>query len=148
MDLPKGFWVYVCIFIFIIYAIYKERQFLGCKNIPDGSDCDNANGKAVKGTQPLVGDSTQTLLDKIDFAADYHDREVVWRRSVIFSFIAIILYAYLIYFSFPSAYHLLCGILVMSATMYFSFNFYKYHMSDYIKNNIHASTDLLRKTSK
>ena len=148
MELPKGFWVYLIIFLFVIYALYKERQFLGCKTIPDGSDCDNPNGKAVKGSEPLSSDDSQTLLNKIDFASKYTDREVVWRRSVIFSFIAIVMYAYLIYAAFPSAYHLFCGILIMAAVMYFSFNFYKYHMSDYIKNNIQASTDILRNRIK
>ena len=137
-------WVYVLIFIFIAYTLFKERQSLGCPDIPTGEDCDNANSKVVKGTSPSNTDSVPQLLDKIKFAASYNDRDVVWRRCVIYAFLSTIIYAYIIYAGFPSEYHLFCGILIIGGVFYFSYSFYKFHMRDYIKDNIYNSYDIFK----
>jgi hypothetical protein len=136
-------WVYVIICIFLIYALYKERQQLGCPDVPDGSDCDNANGKAVIGTEPHPNDSTSTLFNKIRKAACYLDRVVVWRWSVIFSAIAIIIYTFFIHKRFPTEVEWAVGIFVISGLCYFIQGFYKYHLGDYIKRNIDEGCQLI-----
>lgn len=137
-------WLYVGIVVFVIFLIYKERQALGCPTIPDGTDCDNINGKAVKGTQPHEDDDKLKLIEKIEHAAAYGDRDVIWRRCILFSMISIIVYNYLINKTFPKAYDLLCGAVVGAAISYFATSFYKFHLTDHIKNNIMKSLKMLR----
>jgi hypothetical protein len=136
-------WVYIMIFLFVMYSLYKERQFLGCPNVPDGKDCDNANGKAVKDTLATSSDSVDVILNKIKYASEYNERNVVWRRCIIYAFVATIIYAYLIYEGFPSEYHLFCGLFVIAGVFYFCHSFYKFHLSDHIKNNINNNINLL-----
>ncbi len=127
----------------VSYAIYKERQALGCPNIPDGTDCDNANGKAIKGTLPLVTDPDHIIYNKIKQAADFADRWVTWRLALISSLISTgFIYCFL-YSRCPSIKEALVSTFVISAVMYFTFNFYKFHLIDHARNNIIKGVDIL-----
>lgn len=142
-------YIYIAIFIFAIFCLYKERQALGCPNIPDGNDCDNANGKAVKGTEPNQNDSNKTIFSKIKKAADFGDRWVMWRIGVLMSIPCI----FLIYFMscydqklvprVPSEKELVVGMFVITAILYFTLNFYKFHMINYIRRNIDKGVEIL-----
>lgn len=137
-------WLYVAIVAFVLFALYKERQALGCPSIPNGSDCDNANGKAVVGTKPSIDDSNDEILDKIDLAGGFADRDVAWRKSVIVAFISTFILFFLLHRRIPTAVELFIGIFSISPVIYFMSNFYKYHLINYITKNIHESTALLR----
>lgn len=144
IPLVKGMWIYIFIGIFLIYALYKERQALGCGSMLDGRDCDNANGKAVKGTAPLSTDPPGVLLNKIDYAAAYQNRFVKWRAVFIVSFCTAMLLWFVVYKRIPSEWELVVVMTVLFVTMFMATSFYRFHLYDHINENIDASTNLLR----
>jgi hypothetical protein len=127
-----------------LFALYKERQALGCPNIPDGRDCDNSNGKAVKGTEPLPTDSTNIVAQKMKKAADFGDRWVMWRLSFLLSVPCIFLITYMLKGTYvPEPKELVVGSFVITALVYFTLNFYKFHLINHIRNNIDKGVDIL-----
>lgn len=138
--------VYIIIALILIFAVYKERQALGCPNIPNGRDCDNAHGKAVDGTEPLPSDPLHVLLSKISRASAFMNRWVTWRLAIIASFICTTVVWFFVFQSFPSEFQLSISMFVISAVVYFTLNFYKFHLGDYIQDNVSKSVSLVKKT--
>lgn len=137
-------WVYIILVVLLIYAIIKEREALGCSsNICQ--DCDNQNGKAVKGTKPDETDTTDEIYDKIYKAATFTDRFVTWRIGYIVGFFAAILVVFLLYQSFPTELELLVITLVVGILIYFTFSFYNFHLIKCIEKNIRESAAILQK---
>lgn len=136
-------WVYLLISVCFLYAFYKEREALGCPTIPNGEDCDNANGKAVRGTKPLPTDTNAVIFDKIRKAADFADRWVVWRISFLLSISCTLLIYFFLYQRAPLEHEALMGIFVISAIVYSILNFYKFHLINYVRNNIDESVRIL-----
>ncbi len=137
-------WIYIIVTIVILYALYKERQALGCSNFFDGKDCDNINGKAVKGTTPFSGDSSEELLDKIELGARYQERFVKWRAFLIVSFLATLLIWFVLYKKFPNEWELITVMLILFFAMSSASSFYTFHLYNYVKRNIGDSAEMLR----
>ena len=138
-------WVYFIIIIFAIFALYKERQALGCPNIPNGCDCDNENGKAVKGTLPSPTDSNEEIYDKIKLAANVEERFVKWRVYFIISIVVSLLLWFVVYRRMPKEYEMVVSIIVIMLCLTLANKFYQFHLYRYIKKNIDASVDILDK---
>ncbi len=133
------------IFIFVIgYVVYKERQALGCGNFFEGKDCDNANGKAVRGTSPHPGDDTLTLLNKIDVAANYHSRFVQWRVFFLLAISCMLILWLVIFKRLPTLWEGSVGFIILFLAFILTSSFYKFHLSDHIKTNIEQCTNSLR----
>ncbi len=137
-------WIYILLSIGIGYALYKEREALGCPTLPDGTDCDNANGKAIRGTDPQKTDSLETLFSKIKKAADFADRWVMWRIALLISVPCTFLIFLMLYKRIPTEIELLTSIFVITALIYFTLNFYKFHLINYAEKNIDDSVDMIR----
>lgn len=135
--------IYVLIGVAFVYALYKERQALGCPDIPNGEDCDNANGKAVKGTRPSTTDSTPEVFEKIRKAADFADRWVVWRIAFLLAIPCVLLIYFFLYQGYPKEHEILVGLFVIGSVVYFTLNFYKFHLINYVKNNIDEGVKIL-----
>ena len=136
--------VYAIIAILLIYAILKEREALGCPSLPDIGDCNNEIGRAVYGTKPSSSDNNETLYSKIDRAAAYNNRFVFWRVAFIISFIGAFIVWFILFRRIPNQVELVVIMLVFSSIIYFTNNFYKFHLSDYIKRNISKSVEILK----
>lgn len=137
-------WVYALVIILVIYAIYKERQAMGCGNISDQKDCDNANGKAVKGSKSHQSESTSQILDRISFGSCYNDRFVKWRGIYLISVTCIILMWFVIYNNIPSQRELIIGIIVLMLVITLALSFYKFHLQDHVQRNIQHNVDILK----
>lgn len=164
-------YVYIVVAVLFIFALWKERQALGCPEGLTFKDCNNAEGKAVRGTNPKRTDSTEVVFNKMSKAADFADRWVVWRVAFLISIPCIIVsYFFLnssvlfsssetasdiciktlnglkctIVKSLPSEKELVVGSFVITALVYFTFNFYKFHLINYAKNNVDAGVDILK----
>lgn len=137
-------WVYCIFIVVLVYALYKERQALGCGNFFDGVDCDNPNGKAVIGSMSYPTDSSNEILDKIDFAADYNSRFVKWRSFLLLSVISVIVMWFIIFRRLPSEWELVCGTMVVFIAANAYSSFYKFHLYAHVQKNIDNSTDILR----
>ena len=139
-------WVYVVICILLVYCIIKERQALGCKGwVWQDIDCDNGDGKAVKGSAPSEGESSKEVLDKIDYASEYHERFVKWRVFIIVSFVAAMMMWFILRREIPPEWELSVIMLVLFLSMLLACNFYKHHLYNKIKENINKGTEILRK---
>lgn len=136
--------VYLIIAVLLIYAIVKEREALGCPDFPDLGECNNQMGKAVYGTKPSYKDSNETLFSKIEKGAEYQNRFVFWRVAIITSFIGAFILWFVLFQKIPSEKELLIIMLVFSSIIYFTNNFYKFHLSDHVKRNIVKSVDILK----
>lgn len=137
-------WLYVCVTIFVIYLIFKERDCLGCPSIFTGQDCNNLQGKALIGTDSSDSDTPSQILEKISFAADYQSRFVRWRSFVIAAFFGMIMLWFVVFQRIPTEWELICGMLVMFILLSFVDGFYKFHLHKHIQNNIVDSVDRLR----
>lgn len=131
----------------VMYAIYKERQALGCPNIPNGTDCDNSNGKAVIGTKPLPTDSNDVIFSKIKQASDFADRWVTWRIALLASIPCAGFIYFFLYRRMPTEQELLINMFVITAIIYFVFNFYKFHLIDHARNNIIKGVNIISSRS-
>jgi hypothetical protein len=136
--------VYILVGIFFLYALYKERQALGCRNIPNGVDCDNRNGKVVRGTTPNSRDTPEELFDKLKLLSESHQEFVAWRISFMISVISTIIIFFVCFKRLPTEVELISCIFVFFSLVYFSFNFYGYHVWRYVSQNISDSTEYLK----
>ena len=137
-------WVYLIIALICIYALYKERQALGCPKLPSTDDCNNKNGKAIRGSEPYIYDSNSNICSKLKLAGAYNDRFVFWRLSLLVSLVSSVLLWFVLYRRFPTEWELVVSMIVISSVVYFTQNFYKFHLSDYAKKNIYEAVDILR----
>lgn len=135
--------VYIVIGVLFVYAVYKERQALGCKTVPDGTDCDNANGKAVKGTFPFLHDTKEVLKEKIELAVRAHERFVVWRLSFIIALISTLAIWAMAFSRFPHESELLLSLFAIATLIYFSYGFYHFHLWSYVERNAALSLKYL-----
>ncbi len=141
-------YIYAGVGTVFLYALYKERQSLGCLTIPDGTDCDNENGKAVKGSKPHPDDTTPVIFHKMELAAYFAERWVTWRASVLSATVAVMLSWFIIWQRIPTERELVTGIVVFSAVWYFTLSFYKYHVMDYVGQNLDAALNILKQQDR
>jgi hypothetical protein len=114
-NISKEHIFYAVFGIVVALVIYKERQALGCPNIPNGTDCANGEGKAVKGTKPSLNDDVTTLISKIIKAADFADRWVTWRLSFLLSIPCIFIIYFFLHQRRPDIKELSIGIFVITS---------------------------------
>jgi hypothetical protein len=130
------------IFTFIIVymsivALYKEREFLGCKGNnfleflfrPDL--CDNKNNQISR----IIRDEKPKDVFKV------YDRIVIWRRSYLLSLLIVLFYHYLNNCEYDPV-KMLMGIICGTFFIYFSFGFYDYHLNKYIRDEINNNYDI------
>ena len=137
-------WVYIVIAVIFIYAVYKERQALGCPNVPNGVDCDNANGKAVKGSNVNPNMSTPDILTTVSYAAHFEDRWVKWRIFFMLSVCFAVVAAYIMQGKFVDERDLLIYVTVLMLALVLTSNFYKFHLTDFVAKNITSAVNILK----
>jgi hypothetical protein len=152
--------IYLGIAIFIAFVIYKERQALGCPTIPDGTDCNNANGKSLVGSKvncyeergvesrqyPGCRFSPNNVLNTLETATRWTDKWVTWRLCTIGGIVAAILIFFFLQGKFASPKELAVGTFVIAGIFYFILNFYIFHMVNYVHDNMRKGIDLMRET--
>lgn len=141
-------WVYVLVGVFFLFALYKERQALGCPDWPNGADCDNQNGKAVRGTKVTPDMSTHQILDAIDYAAKFQDRWVKWRATFMIALLATIVAIYIMYNRVPTEQELVVYTVVFVLTVTLSNSFYRFHLTDHVTNHVSEGVEILRSRQK
>jgi hypothetical protein len=116
--------IIITIYLFIL-SFLKERQLLGCSNHPvaiifNNPVCDNVGS-------PIIS----KLRNKKITMKEAYDDVVLWRRAYLLSFVIVMLNN-----AFGGKYDIdwgvLNNILISSFVLYFSYNFYDYHLYRYI----------------
>ncbi len=121
----------VILLYFFIMAFLKEREDLGCKNnlqsVLFTSGCDNSEGVLPRKIREKPGE-----VFKLKNVAVY------WRKSFLFISIILLLYTSLILklSVTDNVKQLFVGVLIGTLLIYFSYNFYEYHQTDYVYNEI------------
>jgi hypothetical protein len=122
--------IILCIY-FTYLALFKERQSLGCKGdsllnfLSSDPPCDNADNQYSR----IIRE------EKPQNPFDVFNRMVIWRRSFLLSVIIILIYHLLLEAEFDGV-KFMSGVIIGTFFIYFSFNFYKYHLDYYIYNEI------------
>ena len=137
--------VYLIFGVLFAYAVYKERQQLGCPAFPSTEDCDNAKGKPLRGTQPSETDSTDELFGKIKKAGAWAGQWVIWRIGLIIATIFTLLLFFVLEHRLADERELVVGSLIGTFLFVFAMNFEKFHFWDYVEGNINRSVELIEK---
>lgn len=135
--------VYILVCFVLIYIVLKERAMLGCKGLIE--DCDNYSGKPFINTKPLETDSTAELFEKLSKTSAYTKQVVYWRRAYLLAFIIVLVVFWITYIRWPSERELVVGMFIVFAVIYFSFNFYQFHLNAIAENRIEEISSLLQK---
>jgi hypothetical protein len=130
MDMKDKIIIIVLIY-FVYVAVYQERKLLGCKHKTAVdlfnlvSPCDEENNSY----------SSYIRNERPQNPFDVFERVVLWRKSFLLSIIIILMYNSIVGASFDGI-KILSGVIIGTFFIYFSFNFYKYHLDYYIYNEI------------
>jgi hypothetical protein len=128
----------------LIYVIYKERQSLGCPNIPTGEDCNNAEGKAVKGCKSRKDMPSKEILGKIKFASNYEDRWVKWRMFFMTAIFVTFSVTFILHERLPSGKEIIIFTSIIMLALTLTSNFYKFHLSNHVTKSINESVKILK----
>jgi hypothetical protein len=134
-------WIYLLIGVVVVYALIKEREQLGCFSW--GKDCDNSNGKPLRGTQCDSDDATSEVCEKMKQAADFSSKWVIWRLALLSSLIAVLLIFLFLYQRMPSEIETLASMFIITCVIYFTIAFYQFHLLKPAKEHLHTGIDIL-----
>jgi hypothetical protein len=116
-----------------ILCVYKEREMLGCKDdnlfvfLSGTPACDNSNNQMSR----LIREERPKNF------FDVYKRVVIWRRSFLLSLLIVLVYHNVMdckYDGIKMFVSIICG----TFFIYFSFNFYQYHLYDYMEEDINS----------
>jgi hypothetical protein len=123
--------IIILVIYFVYLSLFKERQSLGCKGdslltfLSSEPPCDNSDNQYSRIIREERPQNPFSVFNRI----------VIWRKSFILSTIIVTMYHLLLEVEFNGV-KFMCGIIVGTFFIYFSFNFYKYHLEDYLFNEI------------
>jgi len=137
-------WIYILFTVLFLFAVYKERQALGCPEIPNGTDCNNVDGKAVQGTKVSFNLTSEEILRRIDYAAHFQERWVKWRASLIISIISTIIIIFIQYNRIATEQELALYSTVIAFAFTLYNNFYRFHLTDHVSKNISDGIAILQ----
>jgi len=128
------------------YALYMERTDLHCPTFNcHTSMCGERNGVNVYPTKMQESDTVEDLLSRIDYSTDIDNKRVIWRRALLVAIVTTFLIFALLHWRIPSEKELLIAILVITVVTYFVSNYYIFHQSNHVRDNIKEITDTLRR---
>lgn len=147
MKYSLDFWMYVILIGLFLLVLRVENKDNNCSD-PWKKDavCDGFSGMPFSGNKPEPGDSCSQVLDKIHRAADSENRMIKWRRAFILA-VASSLAIFLLILTprtLPPFQILYLTTAVIWAVLYFSFNYYSYHLLSIPKEQIQAGVKQLR----
>jgi len=145
--------LYVLYLAFFLLILFVEHRDLYCSQIWS-KKCDG-EGMPYQGTQPQQDDSVETLVHRLTRAAGSENRSIKWRRALILSSIVVAVILLVIIpltgdetFTLPRFDLYITCVLASFTILYFSFNYYSYHIFTKGRNNAkEAGKELLNKIS-
>jgi membrane protein insertase Oxa1/YidC/SpoIIIJ len=138
----------IIIIIIFVYAIFKEREELGCFKFSIAKQCDDNNSVYLINTKMKKKDDKEILIKRLISILSYHEKGGVWKRCYILSFLLIIIVFIVnkLYYSENNEeekkkekknyiYYWLTLLLLFFTIIYFFFNFINYHHFRNLKDN-------------
>ena len=151
---------YIIIFICIYFVLWLENRDNKCSELWNkNAICNYENGMPWRNSKPLESDNYYQLLKRIKNASNAESNSIKWRRSLILSFIISLLFWILIigcssygftsemcnFIPLPRWEVFLLTLLSSFTVLYYSFNYYSYHIFSIPANHIHESLKILKK---
>lgn len=119
-----------CIY-FVFLSLFKERESLGCKGdsilnfLSSNPPCDNYDNQYSRYIREERPRNPFKIFERI----------VIWRRSFLLSIIIVMMYHLLLEAEFNGV-KFMSGVIIGTFFIYFSFNFYIYHLDYYLYEEI------------
>ena len=113
--------IIILVIYFVYLSLFKERQSLGCKDdnllnfLSSNPPCDNADNQYSR----IIRE------ERPQNPFDIFNRIVIWRKSFLLSAIIVIMYHLLLEVEFNGV-KFMCGVIIGTFFIYFSFNFNQY----------------------
>ena len=139
-----SFVVYFIIIAYFLMSLIYEYRDIYCARIDFSKCCSYGCGGAYAGSKPNNTDSVNTLLDKINIAADADMNTIKWRRSYIVATVSTFIIWISIFKRVPEYWEALISILMMAAVLKFSFSYYSYHHYEPPRIYIHNSVEMIK----
>lgn len=133
--------IYAFVLALVVVVFFKERWSLGCEGV--FKICDNQNAVPVKDTRSTITDNINKILQKIRYASDYTSRFVTWRRTIVISFVVMLMIWGLVLRRMPTGWEVLISLILIFTVITAVDGFYKYHLHDVVAKNVSQSVDLL-----
>ena len=140
--------------LFAIYILQIERRDNRCEVLDDPTTC-NGDGMSWAGSKPTSGDSMETLLEKIKKGSNGETHSIKWRRSFILSVALVYVVVFLNFlfnatsvedegYSLPDWRGVYVLISIFFLILYFTYDYYSYHVYSKPRNNIRACVELIK----
>lgn len=139
--------MYLFLFGAILLVCTIEKRDWVCTNSYDlWTSCYEGDGMPYRGSKPSLSDDCQTLLKKVDMAANAETHSIKWRRSFALGAIICLLIFGLVVTpgQLPEWTQMYVAIIIATSVLYFNFNYYSYHRFKKPAEYIEESTDLIR----
>lgn len=135
--------VYVVVLVVFVYALYKERESMGCThNLLKW--CDIRKGNIIDpSTLPQDGDDSSTLFNKAYRSTVYTPGFAGWRRNFIVSVMLMGVLWFALLRRPPSEWELFVGTIVVFCVMSASDKFYNHHI---LRPSVDNTLDLLQRS--
>jgi hypothetical protein len=116
--------LYVVFIVFLIIAIWAERQDVHCSQF-EGGKCGAGMGSAYSDGKPNKHDSLEDLLKKAKFTARYELNSITWRRVFIPALISAFVVMYVAKKRLPHGLQLAVGFLTIYITFYLTLTLFQ-----------------------
>lgn len=116
--------LYVVFIVFLIIAIWAERQDVHCSQF-EGGKCGVGMGSAYSDGKPNKHDSLEDLLKKAKFTARYELNSITWRRVFIPALISAFVVMYVAKKRLPHGLQLAVGFLTIYITFYLTLTLFQ-----------------------
>jgi hypothetical protein len=135
-ETARNTFFYVLVFTGLGVALRKQHDYLG------------PNIEAFRKGRGKANETPSTLLDRLEWIADYKNRINVMPQVYIISFIISIIVGMVMINRFPSGLRLFYMMLVIFPLMLFGLNFFVYHTDRFVPFHIKKNVEYIRKSLK
>ena len=119
---PQCDWITVLAYLIVLITIYNavkmEYVDLYCAGDVNAQKCKERNGATYIYGKPKKQDDVQTLYQKIRISSRADTTAVIWRRSIVFSFVVGFIFSFLAYGRLPYGRELVVAVIVSYFVVY------------------------------
>lgn len=135
-------WVYLIVALALAYALYKERESMGCSGYNLMRWCSIKDGKVIDPeTIPSEGDDVDILLRKAYKSNNGTPCLVGWRRNFMLSALIVVVLWFALFKRMVNEWELVVGIVVVFCMLSAADTYYNHHI---LKPVVHNTADSIR----
>ena len=137
--------IYLAILTAFLFSYYIEYKDLFCQfgNPFAKGDCKSGNGAVYIKGKVKPDDSCEEILQKIRISSRYDEESVYWRRSIVFTSIAVFAVLIITQKRLPTGYEALAGFFVIYMLTFLFLNYYQRALSKPATKQVERATKIL-----